>query len=104
MFQHKMDPLVKAELIALRADVDRLNNALKACEEKLDALLADKEPVSDESVDGKKKPEPLAAMPGYIPPSRRKAQRIAAAASSTFTDRVVKGSGTTAAPEVDATD
>ncbi len=93
--KHKVDPLVEVEIARLRGELQaserRMEALLKVIEDKIDAFLAEKNPVQEE----KAKPEPLAAMPGYVSPSRRKAQRQAEHASGSFAERVVKGAAST---------
>lgn len=83
---------VRGEMQAMERRFDAL---LKQIEDKIDAFLGEKEVAKPEV-----KPEALAAMPGYVSPSRRKAQRQAASASSTFTEKVIKGAARTIPEEV----
>ena len=109
IFTHKMDPLVRKELDALQKQFSDLETlvkqfapalpALAAMEAKLDELLETSG--DDTAMDGPKKPEGLAMMPGYVPPSRRKRERAAASTSSAFVEKCVKGAATTK-PEGDA--
>lgn len=103
MWKHQMDPEVKKRLEDLEAQMKTFQQTADAIEAKLDELIAERENPEKRSIEGEaKKIEPVPHGPGYTPWSKRKQQRAAQAASSTFVDKVVKGAATTKPEETDA--